>query len=226
MVIKSPFKDYYDFVAKQYGGGDPRIVYTRTRLAPLIQYHGWTVENQFPVSVNTFPLPDPIHLPYRVHRRIFPRSDDSLQYAYLIAIGRAYGVRRELLRPSDPYRLLPLDWDADRPRWQRLEIEWGKEYPFLVDLCRKVGAPVFTVNKVDYLGRDGKQVWIDGDIPCLGELGMATLFSPQQMYQELAMFVGNRMKEPPDTEPPVELSNKQKIVKAGFDLVKSFRHRK
>jgi hypothetical protein len=52
-----------------------------------------------------------------------------------------------------------------------------------------------------------------------------SLISPQQMYQDLAMFMGNRMKDTPDVQPPVELNNRQKIVKAGFDLIQSFRHR-
>jgi len=29
MKIISPFKDYYDWIAGKYGGGDPRMVYTR-----------------------------------------------------------------------------------------------------------------------------------------------------------------------------------------------------
>ena len=32
MKIISPFKDYYDWVAGKYGGGDPRLVYKRTKI--------------------------------------------------------------------------------------------------------------------------------------------------------------------------------------------------
>jgi hypothetical protein len=46
-----------------------------------------------------------------------------------------------------------------------------------------------------------------------------------EMYQNLAYFMGNLMNVSPDKAPPVEVSNNQKILKSGFDLVKSFRHR-
>ena len=32
MKIISPFKDYYDWVAGKYGGGDARLVYKRTKI--------------------------------------------------------------------------------------------------------------------------------------------------------------------------------------------------
>ena len=32
MKIISPFKDYYDRIAGKYGGGDPRLVYKRTKI--------------------------------------------------------------------------------------------------------------------------------------------------------------------------------------------------
>ena len=46
------------------------------------------------------------------------------------------------------------------------------------------------------------------------------------MYQEISYFIGNTMNESPDIKPPVEISNKDKISKAGFDLKNSFRKMK
>jgi hypothetical protein len=54
---------------------------------------------------------------------------------------------------------------------------------------------------------------------------MPALIPATQMYQELSYFMGNTIKEHPDTEPPVEVSNNCKIINAGFDLKQSFRHR-
>jgi hypothetical protein len=104
--------------------------------------------------------------------------------------------------------------------------ELGKEYPFLVDLSRKVKSPVFVILWVDRKYRSDKiYVKVAGQCPILKEIGMPTLIPAQQMYQELAYFVGNTMKDHPDTEPPVEVSNTSKILNAGFDLKQSFRNR-
>ena len=45
MIIKSRFKDYYDFVGLQFGGGDPRVCYMRERLS---------VDDYFDVEVDDF----------------------------------------------------------------------------------------------------------------------------------------------------------------------------
>ena len=59
MVIKSPFKDYYDFVGNRYGGGDPRIVYERVRLSPPSARGGQIYETHKKVEVSEFSLPSP-----------------------------------------------------------------------------------------------------------------------------------------------------------------------
>ena len=45
MIVKSRFKDYYDFVGLQFGGGDPRVRYTRERLS---------LDDSFDVQVDNF----------------------------------------------------------------------------------------------------------------------------------------------------------------------------
>lgn len=50
------------------------------------------------------------------------------------------------------------------------------------------------------------------------------VFSHQQVYQELSMFIGGVL--PNQGKEIIELDDKYKIQKAGFDLKQSFRHRK
>ena len=107
-------------------------------------------------------------------------------------------------------------------------MEFGVERPFLVNLCRVVGSPVFAFEVMNTYGRRGAskvQVRIAGQCPILQEVGMASAIPASQMYQDIAYFVGNTMKACPDTVPPVDVSNREKIIKAGFDLKSSFRHR-
>lgn len=219
MVIRSPFKDYYDYVSNKYGGGDPKIVYSRTRLTDL-------------------PKPDKPDLPLVLEIKgglSLPSlhgwfwRDVIKKYIYLIIAGKPYLLSRSVSAEDslNNHRLEPLvALKTDLSRSHLRDVGFGKEHPTLVKLSQKIGHPVFAIQSIDG-GRHGKiEVTIHSQCPILQNLGIASLIPAEQMYQDLAYFVGNKMKDSPDTRPPLELSNSQKILKAGFDLVKSFRHRK
>ena len=219
MKINSPFKDYYDFVAYKYGGGDPRVVYPRQRVAHAIDVN---------IEIENCGLTDP-----RTYERC---SNHESHYMYLVIAGKAFlitsPVQKTYSYKTDydlsTYRIMQVDFKPEERGWirHRQEIEFGKEYPFLIDLSRKVGAPVFVISAIEYQSEWKKAtVTVCGQYPVLGRLGVPAMISPEQMYADLSMFVGNKMRDTPDTKPPVELSNKKKIEKAGFDLRQSFRHR-
>ena len=227
MVIKSPFKDYYDFVAHQYGGGDPRVVYARGRITPKIDMYVDPIEGSFLKDPNWY-----CKVPWYYGRR--PENEPEFDYMYLVITGKLYVLAKQLPKlPAytgkteydlSPYRVQPTDAEfGHTQRWLHYHqrIEFGHEYKFLANLCRKVGAPVFVIPRIE---NDGT-ILVCGQCPILQRIGVPSLISPQQMYQDLAMFMGNRMKDTPDVQPPVELNNRQKIVKAGFDLIQSFRNR-
>lgn len=213
MVIISPFKDYYDFVVKQYGGGDPRIVYERNRI----------LESQIEIDFN-IPL---ISLRYGIND-----FRNAKKYAYLIVAGKAYMLSKpfyDIAGNVNDYRIEINPMNEDHPYWikhQLRDMVFDKEQPALVKLCRIVCHPVFVIHDLQGHPRRNKIiVSVYEQCPILQKLGMASIMSAQQMYQELSYFIGNLMKESPDIKPPVRLTEKQRIVKAGFDLVKSFRHR-
>jgi hypothetical protein len=87
-------------------------------------------------------------------------------------------------------------------------------------LTRKVGIPVFTFNLVN------DTVYVDPNVPILSDLNFHKFYSSEQMYQELAYFMGNTMKVSPDLSPPSKMTDKEKIMGHGFDIKQSFRHRK
>jgi hypothetical protein len=232
MKILSPWKDYYDFVAHQYGGGDPKIVYVRKRISPL-EESGF--ESTIEVEMDgKFPL-------YRLDDLIDWKERETKRVAYLIVAGKAYVLQKKAniwtdsMRSDDvnTYRVQSLNYfeefnKSHSRRWltiHRVE-ELGKEYSFFVELSRKVKAPMFVIRNVGRkFGSDKLYVDVAGQCPILQEIGMPALIPATQMYQDLAYFMGNTIKEHPDTEPPVEVSNNCKIVNAGFDLKQSFRHR-
>lgn len=216
MVIQSKFKDYYDYVAHLYGGGDPRIVYQRKR-----------IENT-KVEMQKCPLPDLTQV-----TSWYTTDQNPLQFAFLIVTATPYLLLRAdsyQWKGLEGYRIIePRTLDAQRrhawwtPQWEFI----GQPSANLLELSRLVDAPVFVVTDINpRWPKDGVTVGVDELCPVLKEVGMPALISPEQMYQQLAYFMGNTMHPSPDTQPPVEVSNRDKILAAGFDLRQSFRHRK
>ncbi len=219
MRIISSFKDYYDFVAHKYGGGDPKVVYVRNRLK----------ENQVNVKEPNVPHDDNgFGIIYNIGNRQLTQS-----WAHLIVAGKMYLLTRpnefynqseqnyayKVKSPEEAEEIIKLG----RPGWKRTSKfnRYGIELPFLVDYCRQVGTPVFIVESNGFK----RTLHIKEHIPNLGKMGMASLIPAEQMYQDLAYFMGNTMNPSPDIKPPVEVANKYKILAAGFDLKTSFRNR-
>lgn len=222
MVIQSKFKDYYDYVAHRYGGGDPRIVYLRKR-----------IENT-KVEMQKCILPDLEQV-----TSWYTTDEKPLEFAFLIALAAPYLLVRaasyrwkelEGYRICDPHMLdsQKHDYWLQHRRWIP-PFQWksiGQPSTNLLELSRLVDAPVFVVTDINpRWPKDGVTIRVDEFCPVLKEVGMPALIPPEQMYQQLAYFMGNTMHPSPDTRPPVEVSNCDKILAAGFDLRQSFRHR-
>lgn len=232
MVIKSPWKDYYDFISHQYGGGDPKVVYVRNRISPLRRtwITGSILESNVEVEMDgRFPL-------YALRDLVEWKDRDTKTVSYLIVSGKAYLMQKigdTFNDDVNTFQVQSLDAleEFNKPHSRRWSVkhdygELGKEYPFFVELSRKIKAPVFVIRRVERIHKSDKlKVTIAGQCPILQKIEMPALIPAAQIYQELAYFMGNTIKEHPDTEPPVEVSNTSKILNAGFDLRQSFRHR-
>ena len=70
------------------------------------------------------------------------------------------------------------------------------------------------------------RIIIDKNIPILQEYGVNNYIQPEQLYQDIAYYVSNKMVTSPDLEVHDNMSDKEKIAQHGFDLKQSFRHRK
>lgn len=223
MRISSQFKDYYDYVAHLYGGGDPSILYLRNRLSPLSDF-GTPTEVTVKHS-DVFGLPNPYH-------KSSPSS--FWMFKWLAVCGKYYLLVSKVNYGEVDYA----PWEIlDKKKHQNLferltgtrrfdppkpENYWvGNFQPGLVELSRKINAPVFTFSP----WRDGT-VHVDGEIPILADLDFHRFYHPDQMYQELSYFLGNVIKESPDMMPATNMTDKEKISQHGFDIKQSFRHRK
>ena len=219
MIIHSQYKDYYDYVAHLYGGGDPSILYMRHRLVPL----------------NEFNHPGALELQQKGLKYVpWSTPHDDVHFKWLAVCGKQYLlVSEHAFGEVANYKIL--SHEAHPKVWETLSKKrrWSNEHSSpldyvgvtssaVVELSKKVGAPVFIYT---FYRRDDGGVTVAGEIPILVDLGLARLVPAQTLYQDLSYFMGNTIKDSPDMMPATKMSDKEKISQHGFDLKQSFRHR-
>jgi len=215
--IISNFKDYYDYIPHLSGGGDPKIVFVRPRV--------------------NHDLPDRVDLSSfggEIFRKICQLNDFLGQdySSQLVVVGDRifyFTMYDPLLKPElkerDYLIITKTIIDKAGSRYGRYKSKFylpdliNHQDSDLIALCKHIGHPVFSLFSS---GRGSE--WEVGEVaPNLGNLGIASYIDAEIMYQNLSYFVGNLMHDSPDISPPVELSNRDRILKHGFDLKTSFR---
>lgn len=225
MIIKSNFKDFYDFVAYQYGT-DPKIVYNRVRLSPLID-NSYDTGIKIPSDVNIRDIPNT-----RFDRNLSEKDVPAKwliiagKYYLLVKSNNTYLAHWELYsKERHPYITGMFRENIFGDRIDGCNISGGIQYDHLIELSRKHNAPVFCI--IRNIGNRKNPYKIEGAIPILSNIiGAAAYFDPFILYQDISYFISNTMNINPDIVPPVEIGNNDKIVGHGFDLKQSFRHRK
>jgi hypothetical protein len=211
MKIISRFKDYYDQVAWTYGGGDPKIRYERRNI---------NKPETFEVPDGAKPLLNPL---WRSNKFAHMYSRDILVVGTRIycIFSALYEYPVKYFLPDPTHELI-----AKNPGVLR---EWKKkgdkilynETPYAIELCRRVGQPVFWVRSA-WPSEKGFEA--GKSIPHLCKIrNFARFYSADQIYQDLAYVIGNLMHNPPDAAPPVQVDENVRLQKKGFDLKTSFR---
>lgn len=223
MKISSKFKDYYDYVAHQFGGGDPKVLYLR----------------------NPIPSED-CSVQLKSKNRIFQLSNyykEKISYKYLAIAGKLYVLRAESLddgtlsftehklftRENFPEFYDKTEKKANRWWWSFRNVTEedviGVESPELTEIAKKIRQPVFMINLIT-ADRQGYTFHIDTNIPILQDYKIPHIISAEQMYQNIAYYMTNKMQDSPDLSVPAISSDKEKALQHGFDTKQSFRHRK
>lgn len=208
MKIISPFKDYYDWIAGKYGGGDPRLIYKRTKI------QGQDTRDRVIYDI----VSGRSHELSRLNTNRYRLGKSTYSFNILIFCSRQYLV----VKIDDATNILSEEKHPDL--WQMLnktsiDFYLGKQTQFAENLCKQYDQPVLLI--INDLG-----AVVNDRIPVLQDVGFASIMSAEQCYQEISHFLGNVLRESPDTKPPVEIDDKYKIIGAGFDTKTSFRHRK
>jgi len=214
MKIISNFKDYYDFQAHIYGGGDPKICYIRNHKhidVPDLDIREW--EHKC-VSVDI--LRDVYMLWYDSRKAFIP------EVRGIVVGDRIFGQIKDsdkseyrMLREEDIKKKYSDNWQPKNKR--KLTDFINNVDGTLIDLCKHINIPVFMFNVYR------NTIIIDKNCPNLGKLGIAGYIPAEQMYQGLSALICSKMKDSPDTMPIVNISDRTKIECHGFDYKTSFR---
>jgi hypothetical protein len=222
-------KDYYDHIAKIYGE-DPLIIFKQKM---ELEETVFTVNEPFPIE----------NLEY-----ITPRISQIFINSYIIVVcGVAYFVlcRKEdglglwgYLYPTYMYNVLTkeefinlidnktdLEFIINFNRKRLIELaDCCYKYSSKWELFHKlVDSPIFIIQGMDYQRKKNNYVvGFRKETVLLGDIGFSKIKYPLDMFLDMSAFISKSKSQ----EPSVTLDNSEKIVKSGFDLKQSFRHRK
>jgi hypothetical protein len=225
MKIKSRFKDYYDYVAHAYGGGDERVTYVREPLKD---------EQLEILSDDRFDIVGPGLSEFKTREKylvvnglvyvlISTITKEGLIGPYKLFTEQNFGEELGQLRTRYRYGYDRYNKEGTPEYWARF---FAKESDTALVVSKLIQQPVFLINYVGYDYTIKKyRISIDKNIPVLSEYGIPHHVQPEQLYQDIAYYVSNKMVSSPDLEVHDNMTDKEKIVQHGFDLKQSFRHR-
>jgi len=227
MLIISKHEDYYDYFTKIYGE-DPKMVLDR-RSNSVSSFKFPETSKHFAAALKSV---------FRMSKDHYGRGPLTQRLKILVFCGRYYllaspinSYNFKIVRYGDrAYKTLKLSEfvpDINQHNHQlefnKMHTGWERE----VDLNNNqaieyvysfVNQPYFIVDVVDAFS-----VYLSDEYPILNDLGLSSIIEPYEAYKEIVQFISSMLTDSPDSDPPVELSNKDKIHKAGFDTVTSFR---
>jgi hypothetical protein len=210
MKIVSKFKDYYDYVGHVYGN-DPKILYLRG------EFDTPNVINRWDNVYNTTDFPN-IYNNYSL-------NNSYIEYFGVFICGKYYMIKRIFTYAGGhpTYTIVANGGEPNAPRrfWQiRDGYKRGREFKIAHKLHKETKQPVIAF---DY-GAGG--LYVRNFVPKLVELGFGSIIPPEELYQNIEWYFANVINHGVDINPPVLLSDTDRITQHGFDLKQSFRHRK
>lgn len=221
MKIISKCKDYYDHISHEFGI-DPLIIFNRKVRLEITDFKN----NQGNCPIERFN--------YEFDTLNYGVPED-IQLKLLVVCGVQYPLfvypnSSKVVSVHDITTVMNLRPNVKFFRFHGTNLRIGKmcstlfKYnEFWLQWHKKLDTPIFIVKYV--LGRENANnydIIFDHKIPNLEEIGFPHFRSALEVYQDISQLLASQV----ELNPPVEITDKDKLLKSGFDKIKSFRHRK
>jgi len=220
MLLLSNFRDYYDYMIG-VTGVDEKVIFHRKKL----------IKTEFPIKI-------------KLNLNSRSNITEDCDYFILSICGKFYLIksnkpRFSLTKWSDFHLITKKDllnnkvlveiesiasirqyYKQKKSKEERIKHLLSKIHGVydkgLVNISKKINAPIFVVIST------GLNTRLHERSPKLVDIrGVSTLLDSKQLFNDVSFFIANTLN---DCNPPiVKISNKDKIIKGGFDLVTSFR---
>lgn len=201
MKLISNFRDFYDYVAWQYDGGDPKCIYLRHR------------------SVSSRIFIDRADSAPVIRVEDVPNTEHMRWYDFLFFCGDVYLIDQEKITK----KVTQLD-SCGSCYFCRINLPTScgnSNYRVLAplkEIALKHNEPVFQYTS----GLGAGEIWI----PTLKDIGFDKFENdPQKVYHKIEDYKRNVLTPVVETYGTMQ-TDKEKTVAHGFDVKQSFRHRK
>lgn len=233
IIRTKELKDYYDYIAKIYGE-DPLLIFKQKM---ELEETVFTVNEPFPIE-NLRYINSGRHLSEFVNDYIIVVCGVAYFVRDMIIDKKYYGnfswqynyVHQHTILTEEEFLNLIYNLNNSKAI-SRFVVD---ELTSLINYCYKynnkweyfhklVDSPIFIIKGMEYQKKTNNYVIaFKKETVLLGNIGFSKIKSPLDMFLDMSAFISKSKSQ----EPPVTLDNTEKIVKSGFDLKQSFRHRK
>jgi hypothetical protein len=222
MQIISKNKDYYDHISHEFGI-DPLIVFNRKTKLEVVDFKNsqgncpleWY---NYDFKQKDYGIPEDIYLKLLVVCGIqYPLFVYPNGSAKVVTIKEITTLMN--LRPDVKF----FRFHGSIIRIGKMCITLFKLQEFWIDWHKKLDTPIFIIDQIRiHGGSNNYDITFNPDIPILKDIEFSKFVTPSEVYQNISQLLASQKEK----DPPVEITDKDKILKSGFDKVKSFRHRK
>jgi len=227
MKLISNFKDYYDFLIGKYGIDD-NIVFNRTIFKGNVDFY-----------VECDSLPNIVHVYPNDNKNYYSKLID---FYCLVICGKMYLL---IQYPDESLKLISeFDFENEniyhevaidiigyknfRKKKKITEKDLQKEVigkynKNLIGIHKEIKSPIFIITRA--VGRTTSPITISERSPILRDIkGIPSLIPAEDLYKDIIYFIGNVINNNPDEGKINNISNRDKIIKGGFDPITSFRN--
>lgn len=227
MKIISKYKDYYDHIGHEFGE-DPKIIFNRQpidhnddiikKLNDIFRYSKYRAPN---TKMHGMELYQYRWIVINGHVWLLSRLNGTFKQ-FSIATQQVFDHVKQVEKENKLYHYYGSE-KLVADDFMNITEFTSK----LIEIHKKLGTPIFAFDG-DGFGdvlstSNGVKKY---KVPLLTDYGFASYYPSYQIFQDLCHFIGNELRDAPDTQPPVEISDPCKIEGHGFDKKISFRHRK